>query len=78
MIPGVGSNIKSGPRSKDVRAGAFFGPGFSLIEIVITIAIPSIMAGMMVPMSVHLIDQRNVESSKKGDGGNQGRPPPLL
>jgi len=39
--------------------------GFSLIEIIIVIAVMSILAGMMVPMSVHLIDQRNVEATKK-------------
>jgi len=39
--------------------------GFSLIEIIVVIAVMSILAGMMVPMSVHLIDQKNVETTKK-------------
>ncbi len=39
--------------------------GFSLIEIVIVIAVLSVLAGMMVPMSVHLVDQKNVETTQK-------------
>ncbi|NOY53959.1 MAG: prepilin-type N-terminal cleavage/methylation domain-containing protein [Deltaproteobacteria bacterium] len=57
------ASIKSFRRRS--RKGPTTTAGFSLIEIVIVIAVLSILAGMMVPMSVHLIDQRNVESTKK-------------
>ena len=60
-MPGVGSGTRPVPRSG--RAAA--PPGFTLIEIIIAIAVISIMAGMMVPLSVHLIDQRNAEATKE-------------
>ncbi len=48
-----------------MQAGFSPSTGFSLIEIVVVIAVLSILAGMMAPMSVHLVDQRNAETTKK-------------
>ncbi len=72
MISGVGSKPGSpGPFDKK-RAGSdsltfLFSEtqGFSLIEVVIVIAILSILAGMMAPLSVHLVDRENTETTLK-------------
>ncbi len=48
-----------------MRARRPEAPGFTLIEVIVVIAVISILAAMAVPYAVKIIDQSREESTKK-------------